>query len=140
MRRRNQQGFTIIEVLVTTVLVAVAVVAVLGGIRSLSQADIKARQAVLLQRLAAEKVNDLRILADPSQEGTSGDFSDRGYKDINWTADVEATSVSNVDQIVVTVAQGNATREVSTLVYIPSSTLTSTSTSTTTARTGGTTQ
>lgn len=129
--RRRSGGFTIIEALVTAVLVAVAVVAALGGIRALEAADAKAKQVVLLQRLAAEKVNDLRILADPSQAGSSGDFSDRGYKDITWAADVEATSVSNVDQIVVTATQGSVSQEVSTLEYIPSTTSTSSTSSTT---------
>lgn len=134
--RKGQSGFTIIEVLVTTVLVSVAVVASLGGIRALSAADSAGKQALLLQRLAAEKIDDLRILPDPSQAGSTGDFMDRGYTDITWTADVEPTSVSNVDNVTVTVTQGKASQEISTLIYIPTST--STTTSTTAAARSGT--
>ena len=119
-------AFTLVEVLVTAALVAVAVVAALGGIRSLEAADIKAHKAILLRRLAMEKVADLRILSDPSQAGGAGDFSDRGYDDITWSADIEPTSVSNLDQVTITATQGKDSQDVSTLIYVPASTNTTT--------------
>lgn len=125
-RRQTRGGFTLIEVLVATSLTAVAIVAALGGIRALDQTDAKAHEALILRRLAVEKVNDLRILPDPSQAGGGGDFTDRGITDVTWSADVEPTSVSNLDQVTVTVTKGKDSQEVTTLIYVPTSTGTTT--------------
>ena len=67
-----KRGFTMVEVLVTVVLVSVALVGVFGGLRSLQAADARAQTADLLQRLASEKVADLKLLSDPATGATSG--------------------------------------------------------------------
>jgi len=122
-----RRGFTLVEVLVTTALVAIAVVAGMGAIRAIGIADVKAHDADLLQRLASEKLNDVKILQDPTSSGTSGDFTDRGYSDVTWSLDDEATSVSNVDQLTVTATRGKNSESLTTLLYIPSSTGSTTS-------------
>jgi Tfp pilus assembly protein PilV len=123
---------------VASVLVAVAITGVLGGIRALGVAQAKAQDSDLVQRLAAEKINDMRILADPTSNGTSGDFSDRNYPDVTWTADVESTSVTNVDEITVTATRGKVSQSLMTLMYIAPATSTSTTgSSSSTSGTGG---
>ena len=117
-----KRGFTLIEVLVTVVLVSVAVVGVLGGIRSIQAAGARARGADLMQRLVAEKVGDIRLLSDPSTGGNAGDFSDRGHADISWTASVETTSAANVDKVTVTATRGGASQALTTLVFVRPST------------------
>ena len=83
------RGFTLVEVLVATLLVAVAVTGVMSGISALTLAQSRARDADLLQRLAAQKINDLSILADPTTVGSSGDFSDRKLPGCDlWSADI----------------------------------------------------
>lgn len=114
----KNHGFTLVEVLVTTVLVAVAVVGVLGGIRSIGAADVKARTADLLQRLAAEKLHDLKVLPDPSDAPDSGDYSDRGYADITWNLAIEATGANNVDQVTVTTTRGGDSQALTTLMFV----------------------
>ena len=128
-RSAARRAFTLVEVLVTTALVAVAVTAGMGALRTLTATEAKARDADLLQSLASEKLNDVRFLADPTSNGTSGDFTDRGYSDISWTLEDQSSSVSNVDQLTVTTKRGEQTQELTTLVYIPSSTSSTTSTS-----------
>jgi prepilin-type N-terminal cleavage/methylation domain-containing protein len=118
-RRLAARGFTIIEVLMATVLVSIAVAATFGAISRITAADAKAQTADLLQRLAAEKLNDLSILTSPSAAGTSGDFTDRGYPDISWSINDQSTSVDNVDEVTVTVTQGRSTQALTTLVFIP---------------------
>ena len=113
-----RRGFTLVEVLVTTVLVAVAVVGVLGGIRSIGIADAHARNADLLQRLAAEKTDDLRLLPDPSQGASAGDFSDRGHKDATWNLAVEATDTDDVDKVTVTASRGTDSQALTTLMFV----------------------
>jgi type II secretion system protein I len=128
--RQRQAGFTLIEVLVTTVIVAIAIVGVLGGIQSLTMADSKAQDAVLLQRLANEKLNDLRILQDPSTAGSSGDFSDRGYPDVTWSAEVDSTSTTNLDQVTITATRGKNDQSLTTMLYVAPQTTTATATGT----------
>jgi type II secretory pathway pseudopilin PulG len=107
-----------IEVLVTTVLVAVAIVGVMGGIRSVEATQAKANTADLLMRLAAEKLDDSKILADPADGGSSGDFSDRGYPNITWALTETSTSVTSLDEIVVTVTDGKESQSLDTMLYI----------------------
>jgi prepilin-type N-terminal cleavage/methylation domain-containing protein len=126
--RKAHHGFTLIEVLVTIVLVTVAIVGVLGGIRSVKAADVKAQTADLLQRLATEKITDLRLLQDPSTGGTTGDFTDRGYPDITWSLEETNTSVTNLNQVTLTVTQGTESQSITTLVYIAPQTTTTTTT------------
>jgi type II secretion system protein I len=130
--RRQQKGFTLVEVLVTTVIVAIALVGVIGAIGSQVKSQSKANDALLLQRLASEKLNDLRLLQDPSTSGGTGDFSDREYPNVTWSADVETTSTANLDQVTVTATEGSASQSITTLMYVPPAT-------STTSTTGGTT-
>ncbi len=113
-----RRGFTLIEVLVTVVLVSVAVVGVLGGIRSIRAADARARSADLLQRLASEKVSDLKLLSDPSTGGNAGDFSDRGHGEVSWTASVTTTGAANVDKVTVMATRGGDSQALTTLVFV----------------------
>jgi prepilin-type N-terminal cleavage/methylation domain-containing protein len=129
----RRRAFTLIEVLVTTALVATVIVAGMGAIRAIGVTEGKMRDADLLQKLASEKLGDVRFLSDPTSTGTSGDFTDRGYSDITWSLDDQASSVSNVDQLTVTVTKGKEEQSLTTLVYIPSSTSSSSSSSSTSA-------
>ena len=114
----HPRGFTLIEVLVTIVLVSVAIVGVLGGIRSIGAANARARTADLLQRLASEKMNDIKLRSDPSSGSNGGDFSDRGYRDITWAVTVEASGPTNVDQVTVTATRGRASQALTALVFV----------------------
>ncbi len=116
-----KHGFTLIEVLVTVVLVSIAVVGVLGGIRSIQAAGARAQTADLLQRLVAEKVGDLKLLADPSAGASAGDFADRGHPDITWTLSAEATSTTSLDKVTVTATQGRQEQSLTTLIFVRSS-------------------
>jgi type II secretion system protein I len=130
--KRKSSGFTLVEVLVTTVIVALALVGVLGAISSETKAEAYANDAILLQRLANEKLNDLRVLQDPSDDGGNGDFSDRGYPDVTWSADVETSSTENLDQVEVTATRGKSSQSITTLIYVIPATSTSTTTTGTT--------
>jgi type II secretion system protein I len=134
VKRKRKNGFTLVEVLVTAAIVSLALVGVLGAIGSQLRLESSANDAALLQRLANEKLNDLRLQPDPSDAGASGDFSDRNYPDVTWTADVESTSTANLDQVTVTATRGNASQSITTLIYVIPATGTTT-TGTTTATT-----
>ena len=118
MVRRNKRGFTLVEVLVTTELVAVALVGVMGGIRALTAADVKARNVDLLQRLAAQKLSEMGVVTDPRSTEDNGDFADQGYSDILWTVDVQPSGTEDVDQVTVTASRGDDTQALTGLVYV----------------------
>jgi type II secretory pathway pseudopilin PulG len=118
IRTQRRGAFTLIEVLVTIVLVTLAVVGVFGGIRSLTKADIKAREADILQRLAAQKLAEMGTISDPNTAEPDGDFSDEGYPDVTWTMEVEPSGTLNVSQIVLTATRGEETQSLTALVFV----------------------
>lgn len=107
-----------VEVLVTIVLVTVAFVGVFRGLRAIEAIDARAQTADLLQRLSAEKINDLTLLPEPGAGAKAGDFSDRGYPGIGWSAQVEASDAANVDKVTVTATRGSASQALSTLMFV----------------------
>lgn len=113
-----KRGFTLIEVLVTVVLVSLAVVGVLGGIRSIQAAGARTRSADLLQRLVAEKAGDLKLQADPGAGASAGDFADRGHPDITWTLSAEATGTASLDKVTVTATQGSQEQALTMLIFV----------------------
>lgn len=114
----GRRGFTLIELLVTIMLVAVALVGVMGGLRALGQAELKARKADLLQRLAAQKMEEIGVVIDPRSGENGGDFSEQGYPDITWTMDVQPGTEADVDEVTVTATQGADSQSLTGLVFI----------------------
>lgn len=125
-------GFTLVEVMVAAVLIAIAVAGAMAGIGAISRAQSRQEDAVLLQRLAEEKVNDVELLQDPTDIGAQGDFADRGYPDITWSANVITSSITNVDQLTIVATRGREAQSLTTQIYVPPAPGTTTSTSTTT--------
>jgi prepilin-type N-terminal cleavage/methylation domain-containing protein len=114
----GRRGFTLIELLVTIMLVAIALVGVMGGLRALSEADLKARKADLLQKLAAQKLEEIGVVIDPRSGENGGDFSEQGYPDITWTMDVQPGTEADVDQVTITATQGADSQSLTGLVFI----------------------
>jgi hypothetical protein len=71
-----------------------------------------------LQRLVAEKLGDVKLLADPGAGASAGDFADRGHPDITWTAAVEATGTTSLDKVTVTATQGRQEQALTTLIFV----------------------
>ncbi len=137
-RSHKVAGFTLVEVLVTIVLVTIAIVGTLQGLQSISRNQVRANTADLLQRLALDKINDLGLLQTPTSAGGSGDYSDRGYPDVTWTITDNATSVTDLDSVTVTSTRASQSQTVTKLLYVRPQTLpTSTSTTATSTSSGG---
>lgn len=118
MRSARRSGFTLIEMLVTVVLVSIAIVSVLGGIRAISAADLRAREADLLQRLAVLKLNEMGPVTDPQTADNKGDFTDQGYPDVSWTLEVVPSGTENLNELTVTTTRGVATQTLTGYLFI----------------------
>jgi type II secretion system protein I len=116
-RTRQRTAFTLVEMLVTIVIVAVAVVAVFRTIASLTETDVRARDADLLQRLACQKMAEMGVVTDPRTAENSGNFADQGYEAISWTVEVEPSGTLNVEQVTVTAERGDASQQITGLVF-----------------------
>jgi len=124
--RRRDSGFTLVEVLVTIVLVSVAIVGTMGALRSIQRGNASANTADLLQNLAQQKLNDLSTSATPAGNGSAGNFSDRGYPNITWSLEDNATSVTNLNLDTVTVTSGKDSESISTEIDVVPQTTSST--------------
>jgi type II secretion system protein I len=124
------RGFTLIEVLMATALVAIAVVGVMGAIRSVASVEAKQNDADIVQNLACEKLDEMRILANPNSVGLRGDFADRGHPEVSWTADVVDTDYDGLEQITITASLGHTSQSISTLINVQTSASSTSSSST----------
>ncbi len=131
-------GFTLIEMMVTVLLVGVGIVGVFGGIRALAAAQAKAKMAERLQVLALDKINEIGAVTDPSSAETSGNYADQGEPNATYTVDVETTDTENLDKITVTATEGTERQSLTSLLYVPAATSTSGSSAGSTGATGAT--
>lgn len=116
-RVRRCGAFTLVEMLVTIVIVAVAVVGVFRAIAVLTETDKRARDADLLQRLACQKMAEMGVVTDPRTAENSGDFADQGYEAITWTVEVEPSGTLNVEQVTVTAQRDETSQQVIGLIF-----------------------
>ncbi|CAN5421795.1 hypothetical protein BH11ARM1_BH11ARM1_06850 [soil metagenome] len=123
LNNAHKKGFTLIEMLVATVILGVGVAAVLGAYASISSSEDRARTVEKLQRLAVDKFSEMRATNDTFTANDNGDFSDRGDDNINWSMEVEPSGVENLQAVTITVTQSNAGNtapeaEVTQLVFV----------------------
>jgi len=76
--RLSRQGFTLLEVLVAVMILAIAVTAILSQFSAGMQAAGKSRDITRASLLAKEKLEELKAFVDSGLEGQSG-TSDDGY-------------------------------------------------------------
>lgn len=126
-----------LEVVVSILLLSIGVVASMSALEAVSRTESKVNSADTLQRLACEKLNDVRVALDPTNVATSGDFTDQGHKDVTWQVSLDETSASFVEQVSVTATKGKDSQTVSTLIYLAASAESSASTASTTTSGGG---
>ena len=76
--RLSRQGFTLLEVLVAVMILAIAVTAILSQFSAGMEAGGKSRDITRAVLLAKEKLEELKAFVDSGDEGKSG-TSDDGY-------------------------------------------------------------
>lgn len=123
--KRGNRGFTLIEVIVAAVLMGVGIAACLTTLGALESGEGKQEKSVLLHQLAQSRFESVKATIDLTQGGSSGDFSNWNLPQYTWTASVNSTGTTNLDQLDVTVQNSSDSTQsltITGLVYVPSQT------------------
>ena len=122
----------------STVLVTVGLVAIISSYTALGRGQRISIETELMQRLVTDKYDELEATEALQTQSLNGDFSDRGYDNYLWSANVAATGTENLSALTVTVTSrdtnGSSEGVVNGVVFIPPQTTTG---STTTPAPGG---
>lgn len=107
MRRR---GFTMVEAIISIALAGFGVAAIVGAMGSVNLAEANALERERMQQLAIDKFDEL-VATEEYNSTTSGTFEDRNEPDYEWSAEVEATGVEGLDELVLTVTRSSGDRD-----------------------------
>lgn len=105
-------------------ILSIGIVAVYGGINSLTRAEARARDQDLVQRLADEKYEELISTEPDLSAPQSGNFDDRNLTDFNWEMESTPSGIESLQSITVRVEHRQANNQTpagiaSGLVYVP---------------------
>jgi prepilin-type N-terminal cleavage/methylation domain-containing protein len=103
---RSRPGFTLIEMIVATVLLAIGIVGTMGAIHAASQTTLLADGAQTAALLAQKQITQMELQPDQLTGGDQqGDFGDEyaGYK---WQQNTEATDYPSLFKVTMTITWG----------------------------------
>ena len=115
----RRRAFTLVEMLVTVVLVGIGIVSVFGGIAAITRAETRTRDSDLVQTLAQEKWDELNSVTDPSTAADQGDFADQGYPDVSWDLTLATSAITNVEELTLVARRGEVEQTLVGLHYTP---------------------
>jgi type II secretory pathway pseudopilin PulG len=123
------RGFTLVEVVAATLVLLVGIVAGLGALSSMSNTEVRMREAETMNRLAAQKLDEILAVGNVTTAATDGNFDDYGVSGYEWQLEVVPTGTENLDAVRVKVKpENNADRkpeaEISSLVFTSPNTVT----------------
>ncbi|MFQ6096582.1 MAG: prepilin-type N-terminal cleavage/methylation domain-containing protein [Armatimonadota bacterium] len=98
----SRRGFTLYEVLVATIVLAVGLVTVLRAVGASLGAEQRAEVVSTVTMLAREKMEEIRKEPAIAVGDDRGDFGD-SFPDYYWEAQIRQTAIPGLDQIVVIV-------------------------------------
>jgi hypothetical protein len=119
---RRNLGFTLIEALVSVVLLSVGIVASLTAIGHMIKGEALMQEGERMRRLADEKLSEL-VATGEYLYLTEGDFADRSETRYTWTAELQPTGTENLQAFTVRVVHANRRDdtgyEAAELVFVP---------------------
>lgn len=115
---RNRQGaFTLVEVLVATFIIGVAVTSMLSALTGLDRAELRVQDRDWIDRLAHEKLDEL-VATQTFLTESGGEFTDPEDAGASWAVEDEPTGIDGLSSVRVTVTgPRNLVSIAETLVY-----------------------
>ena len=102
-RGMRPRGFTLIEVLVALLVVALGVAALMSSMLTAANSTERLRDRAYAEWVAANRIVEVRVAQDFPTLGRSEGVVRMADRDWDWRQDVRATSIEGVVQIVVDV-------------------------------------
>jgi prepilin-type N-terminal cleavage/methylation domain-containing protein len=117
---KGSRGFTLLEVLVAGIIVAIGIAALMSGFGALSQSQRRMIERETVERLAQTKLKELAATREYDSV-TEGDFSLEGLEEYSWEVTLEESGIENVQYLRLTVTFGTTDRYATaeTLVFTP---------------------
>lgn len=109
-RRGNQRGFTLIEMIVATVILALAIVGAISAIGSSTRATEASERMQTAAILAQSKLTELELQASSLTSGEQqGDFGAE-YAQYRWRAVMDTTEFEKLLRVTLTISWGDPNR------------------------------
>jgi len=97
------RGFTLVEVLVALVIVAAGAAAVLSSLNTAAASSVYLREKTFAQWIAANRIAETRLLANPPQNGTSEGELDYAGQRWRWRQQIANAALPGLRRIDVSV-------------------------------------
>ena len=99
MRRKRQAGFTLIEMVVATVLLVLGVVGALACISSATRSTSISSEYTTAALLAQQKIAEVEATPDQIQGGEqSGDFGEE-HPTFSWRQNIESSNIASLMRV-----------------------------------------
>ncbi len=115
----KRKAFTLVELLVAAVILAVGITGLVGALGGIERAERAVAQKELVERIAHEKLEEL-VATEAWQSESGGSFEQEELRDYTWTLEEVNVGITNMIGLRVTVSSINRGRAIATtLVYTP---------------------
>jgi prepilin-type N-terminal cleavage/methylation domain-containing protein len=101
----KRRGFTLVEALVSVVIVSVGIGACLGTMGAIARAQSRAADTEEMQRLAVRKYDELTATNASGSSSDQGDFQELGEPRFVWRAQRSSADKAGLDELRIDVAR-----------------------------------
>ena len=100
---KRLSGFTLIEVMVATLLLGLGITMGFAALSSMTTTELRIREVEKMNLLATQKLNEVLATGTVANQATDGNFDDYGEPKYKWTLDTVATGTDNLSTARITV-------------------------------------